>query len=372
MQAPLPASTPAGKSGDASPATPLSDGQNRDVGKSIAMRFVELMRLSTKQNMKIVFTIIALYLQEILFAQEASPAAKLTAAYTQGRADAIKQVNQRYVQQAEVIMKLSMQTSDLGKANATSAWITRLSDANEANDTDGIAPNPSSQDRLVALQTRYLKERAETIGQINKLYAGQVEAAQRQAMQNGDLATANTLSDLLGKVKGASVASSVAVANGVPLFSAEKQKKWKTKKGEWKWEGTKLTGSGDGSIEIEVSLQPPFVAQFKYNPKNGLRAGVIFDHVGLQNAAYADKFGLPGMEDAKRFPYKHGTTYQCTLVVSRKQCELYVDGKLACSGPGKEKKISKITIFSGDGWSPGSVEVQDLIIVHGTDKVPTP
>jgi hypothetical protein len=325
--------------------------------------------------MKILAVILALCSQQILLAQEVSPADKLTAAYAQARADAIKQLNQRYIQQAEAVMKLSMQARDLEKANATSAWSKRLSDTDDANDTDGIAPNPTSPDRLVGLQTRYLKERAEAIGRVNKLYIGQIEPTQRQAMQKGDLATANTLADLLTKIKaelGAPASPGTPAAGGDPLFSPEKQMKWKPKKGDWKWEGTKLSGNGNGSIEYAISLQPPFVAQFKYNPKNGLRAGVIFDGVGLANAAYSDKFGLPGLDDEKLFPYKHGTTYRCSLVVSKRQSELFVDGKLVCSGAGKDKKVERITIHSGDGWSPGSVEVQDLIILRGTDKVPAP
>jgi hypothetical protein len=173
--------------------------------------------------MKAISVILVLISQHILLAQETPPADKLTAAYTQGRADAIKQVNQRYVQQTEAVIKLSMQARDLEKANAASAWSKRLLDDDDTNDTDGIAPNPTSADRLIALQTSYLKERAEAIAR-----------------------------------------------------------------------------------------------------------------------------------------------------VSRKQSELFVDGKLVCSGPGKDKKVEKVTIHSGDGWSPGSVEVQDLMVLRGTDKVLTP
>jgi hypothetical protein len=325
--------------------------------------------------MKAISVTLMLLTQHVLLAQEAPPADKLAAAYTQGRGDAIKQVNQRYVQQTEAVIKLSMQARDLEKANAASAWSKRLLDDDDTNDTDGIAPNPTSADRLIALQTRYLKERAEALGRVNKVYLGQVESTQRQAMQKGDLAAANALGDLLTKIKaevGTPVAPGAPGSGGDPLFSSDKQKKWKPKKGEWKWEGTKLTGSGNGSIEYEISLQPPFVAQFKYNPKNGLRAGLFFDNVGLQNAAYSDKFGLPGVDDEKLFSYKHGTTYRCALVVSRKQSELFVDGTLVCSGPGRDKKVEKVTIHSGDGWSPGSVEVQDLMVLRGTDKVLTP
>ena len=320
--------------------------------------------------MKLLPFLLAICMPTLLLAQAPGAGEKLSSVYARTRTEAIKQVNTRYVQQADAVMKLSMQAGDLEKATATSDWIKRLQDNDEANDTDGIAPNAGSPDRLVALQTRYLQERADAVTRVNKLYALQVEGAQRSAMQRGDLALATELNELKTKIQSELGTSAAPTGGGEPLFSLEKQKKWKPKKGKWEWQGTKLVGDGDGSIQLDISLQPPFVAVFKYNPAKGIRAGLIFDGPGIQNAAYADKLGIPGVKDEEYMPYKHGTAYRCVFVVGKKQCDLYVDGKHICTGAGKDKKVEKITIYSGDGWSPGSVEVQDLVILRGTDKVP--
>jgi hypothetical protein len=331
-----------------------------------------MQKLLQKFISKVIPAIVALLTHQAAFAQELPLAERLPLAYAKGRVEVLKQLNQRFVLQADPVLKFFMQAGDLEKANMTSAWSKRLLAADEPNDTDPVAPNPASTDRLAVLQTRYLKERAETLTKLNKLYVGQIELSQRQAMQKGDLPGANALNELLAKIKAELGAPAAPPTGGDSLFGIEKQKKWKPNKGEWKWEGSKLLGIGDGSITFDVSVHPPFVAQFKFNSKKGQRAGVLFDGTGIQNAAYSDKFGIPSVDEAKYFAYKHDTVYRCTFVVSKRQTELYVDGKLICTGPGRDKKIEKITINSGDNWSPGFVEVQDLTLLRSTDKVTAP
>ncbi len=90
----------------------------------------------------------------------------------------------------------------------------------------------------------------------------------------------------------------------------------------------------------------------------------------MQNAAYSDKIGLRGVKEDQYFAFQHGTTYRCAIVVARKKSELYVDGKLICTGPGREKKTDKIMLTAGDGWSPGLMEYEDFIILRGTEKPP--
>ncbi len=263
---------------------------------------------------------------------QAQVADKVKGAYAKAHSDAVGQLNQRYVQDANVLIKFYMQGNDLERANLASAWIKRLSDADESNDIDQITPNPTSPDRLVALQSRYLKDRAETIAKVDRQYVTQAETAQRQVMQQGDLAAANSLAEFLKKIRAElgqappAVSSDISrpvvgssISGGEALFAADKQKKWKVTKGEWKWDQTKLTGKGESYIEYAVNLQPPFVAVFKFTPKEGTREGVIFDDVGMQNAAYSDKIGLRGVKEDQYFAFQHGTTYRCAIVVARKK-----------------------------------------------------
>ena len=186
----------------------------------------------------------------------------------------------------------------------------------------------------------------------------------------------------MAKLKGELGQGAAAVAPlsgggaGDPLFSPEKQKKWhaNNNKAMWKWEGTRLIGSGDGSYVYGGSFQPPFVAQSQFTIRKGQRTGVFFESAGMQNAAYSNKLGLRGAEanEDQYFSYKHGVTYRCTLVVTRKQTTLYIDGKQICTGTGEKDRVEKMSISAGDGWSQGEVEVQDLLIIRATDKVANP
>ena len=161
------------------------------------------------------------------------------------------------------------------------------------------------------------------------------------------------------------------LGGGDSLFTGEKQKKWKGKKGNWTWQGEKLVGIGPGSIVHEGSFQPPFVAQFVWTPRAGIRNSINFgSEVSLNNAAYAQKIGLKGMDGDKYFDFKHNTSYHFTVVVARKRSEFYVDGVLIGEGAGSEKKVEKIEIFGGDDWSPGKIEVENFLIFRATDKVP--
>lgn len=161
------------------------------------------------------------------------------------------------------------------------------------------------------------------------------------------------------------------LGGGDSLFAGEKQKKWKAKKGTWTWQGEKLVGVGPGSIIHEGSFQPPFVAQFEWTPRAGIRNEVHFgNEVSLHNLAYVPKLKLKGMDEAKAFEFKHNTTYKFTVVVARKRSEFYVDGVLIGEGAGSDKKVEKIEIMGGDDWSPGKIEVENFQIYRATDKVP--
>ena len=133
-----------------------------------------------------------------------------------------------------------------------------------------------------------------------------------------------------------------------------------------------LTGVGPGTVEYEGSYQPPFVVQFSWTPRVGLRNGVYFaNEVMMLNAPYAQQIGIKGMDPTKYFPFEFNKTYRCAIVVGRKRSELYFDGQLIGTGAGYEKRVEKIEITSGDDWSPGKIEIGDFTIVRGTDKVPT-
>ena len=301
---------------------------------------------------------------------------KLDADYAAQRAAAILKLNQTAVQQADAIGKTALQRSDVAGATAAVEWSKRLSDTVPENDTEGLSSDPASREPLVALQTRYLKSRADALTQVSRVFLPQYEAWQKQAMQKNNLPEATRAAEKVAAIKEelnrGSVPGLGGGAAGDALFSANKQKKWTEKKGTWKWDGTKLTGSGTGAIEYEGSFQPPFVVQFRYRVNKGTRTRLDMAHVGLHNAAYAKKFGLMGTEEEHFFEYQHGTQYRCTIIVNRKQSILYVDGKQICTGVGEEGRIDKVVITSGDSWSPGEVEVQDLVVLRATNKVANP
>lgn len=243
-------------------------------------------------------------------------AAKLVSSYGEARSQAIKQVNQQYIQQCEKLFPLSAQTPEAQRARI---WIGQLVDGAEHNDVGGIAPSAgSSSDRLTTLQTQYLKDRAAALERENTLYIARLESFQRQTKTAVDSAAADTVSGLLAKL---------------------------VKQGKWQWEGTTLIGSGDSRT---------------------------MGNIGIDNVGYGNKFGPHGGDEQKFFEFTHGRTYRCTLVVNRKKSELYVDGEYVTDGNAQEGKVEAIVLNAGDGWSPGTVEWRDLVILIGTDKVAFP
>lgn len=299
----------------------------------------------------------------------------LEASYAGQRTAAVSKVNQVAAQQADALGKSALKAGNLTAATAASEWSKRLADADPENDTEGLLSDPASRDPMVSLQTRYLKSRTDAIAQVNRAFLPQFEAAQKQAMQKNSLPDATRAAERVAKLK--EELAQVAVPGsgggaGDALFGANKQKKWTEKKGTWKWEGAKLTGIGAGAFEYDGSFQPPFVAQFRYRIVKGLRTRVDFNHAGLQNTAYKEKIGLKGADEEQYFNYKHGVTYRCTIVVTRKQSILYVDGKQICTGDGEDSRVEKVKITSGDSWSSGELQVQDFVIFRATDKVANP
>ena len=301
---------------------------------------------------------------------------QLEASYAAQRAAAVLKVNQLAAPQAEALAKAALQRNDVAGATAALEWSKRLADAVPENEVEGLAADPASREPLVALQTRYLKSRGDALAQVSRLFLPQFEGWQRQAMQKNNLAEATRAAEKVAALKeelnqGAAPGAGGAAA-GDALFAANKQKKWKEQKGAWKWEGTKLTGKGAGAIEYAGSFQPPFTAQFRIRLNKGTRARVDFTKVGLHNAGYATKWGLMGPEEDQFFEYQHGTHYRCTIVVTRKESILYLDGKQICTGVGEEGRVEKVVITAGDSWSPGEVEIQDLVILRGMSKVANP
>jgi hypothetical protein len=266
--------------------------------------------------------------------------------------------------------KAYTQGQDLEKANRVTNWRSRIADQEEANDLEAKKPAPNSQDRIIALQAKYAKERTDAVVRVNKIHIAQIEAALRTAMQRADLPVANVLQEFLNKLKAENAPAGPLPAGAIAVLAVDQQKRWKPKGGEWKWDGAKLIGSGAGTMTYDLAMPPPFVAQFKFNPVKGLRAGVHFGSVSLHNSLDDHRFGLSNTDKKTFVPYQSNTVYRCLLVVTAKHTQLYVDGKLIGESAGRDKATDRITIHAGDDWSKGGVEVEDLIVYRGTDKIP--
>jgi hypothetical protein len=276
---------------------------------------------------------------------------------------------------AKTLVRSYMLDDNMAKAKAVGDWIKRLSDPDPLSAADGILPDANSEDPLVSLQTGYMEEHNDELGRVDNAFLPRAQALQKSATDAADVDTATAAADLVSQIQaklGSAATSGLPSGDAEALFAPEKQARWKPQQGTWRWEGALLTGSGDSVIEYETSLSPPFVVQFTMNIVSGSREMLDMDQVGVHNVGYQDKFGPKGGDESKFFAFKHNQPYHCVLVVARKMSEFYVDGNLITDGAGESKKVEKIRLDGGDGWSPGKTEYQDFVVIRGADHVPQP
>lgn len=299
----------------------------------------------------------------------------LAASYANAQAVAIKAVNAKYAASAKALVKNYMLDDNMAQARAASDWMKRLSGPDPLSAADGILSNADSEDPLASLQTRYLEEHNDALARVDNAFLPKAQALQRSATDAADVDTASAAAGLVSQIQaklGSAATSGLPSGDAEALFAPEKQPRWKPQSGTWRWEGALLTGSGDSEIQYDINLEPPFVVQFTMNIMAGSRERLEMDQVGVHNVGYQDKFGPDGGDENKFFAFKHNQPYHCVLVVTRKNSDFYVEGSLIAEGAGESKKVEKILLHGGDGWSPGTTEYQDFIIIRGADQIPQP
>lgn len=141
-------------------------------------------------------------------------------------------------------------------------------------------------------------------------------------------------------------------------------RRWTIKSGVWKSAGGKIRGEGDSRIDFNSPLPSDLVLTFHINVLSGMRPRLYFQGTNMMygNEGFRHTFTAFGVNVTTGGDtlYENGQNHLFRFLFKGGSYEVQIDGKLASAGTCTGREPIRLEFHSGDGFSPGAIELWDF------------
>jgi hypothetical protein len=156
----------------------------------------------------------------------------------------------------------------------------------------------------------------------------------------------------------------------IKLLDPTERKNWEVKTGDWKFEGSKVIGTGDSKIIFNRAFKTPYRITFGFEMLEGTRPAIggFGRYTLMTEGTGTSLFLSPVAPNRGSFPYELKRKYRIRIDVTPKKLELRINNRLVeTREPGMEL-VPPIHFNAGDGYSQGRAEFSDIEVTAVPEK----